>query len=126
MEDPELNKNDSPLNNLINLIESLRGPDGCPWDKKQVPQSMVIYLIEETYELADAIRSENSDEICEELGDVLFHIFFLARMFQEKEHFSIDDPLLTDDGNIRVEYASDEPSVLDNLEQKDIQKKVQR
>jgi MazG family protein len=91
LEDPELNKKDSPLNDLINLIKSLRGPDGCPWDKKQVPQSMVIYLIEETYELADAIRSENSDEISEELGDVLFHIFFLARMFQEKEHFSIDD-----------------------------------
>lgn len=91
MEDRELNRKESPITRLIKLIESLRGPDGCPWDKKQTPQSMVIYLIEEVYELADAIRSENPDEISEELGDVLFHIFFLARMFQESGEFSIDD-----------------------------------
>ncbi len=91
MEDPELNRKESPITRLIKLIESLRGPDGCPWDKKQTPQSMVIYLIEEVYELADAIRSENPDEISEELGDVLYHIFFLARMFQESGEFSIDD-----------------------------------
>ena len=85
MEDPELKDKKSPLNDLINLIERLRGPDGCPWDKKQVPQSMVIYLIEEIYELAEAIRSDNPDDVCEELGDVLFH------MFQEEGHFSIDE-----------------------------------
>ena len=51
----------------------------------------MIYLIEEVYELADAIRSENPDEISEELGDVLFHVFFLARMFQEVGSFSIED-----------------------------------
>ena len=91
MENPEINKEKSTINDLIKLIESLRGPDGCPWDKKQTPQSMVIYLIEEIYELADAIRSENPDEISEELGDVLFHVFFLARMFQERGDFSIQD-----------------------------------
>jgi MazG family protein len=91
VEDPELNKKKSPINDLINLIESLRGPSGCPWDKKQTPESMVIYLIEEIYELADAIRSENPAEISEELGDVLFHVFFLARMFQEGGDFSIED-----------------------------------
>jgi MazG family protein len=91
LEDPELNNKKSPLKDLINLIERLRGPNGCPWDKKQAPQSMVIYLIEEIYELAEAIRSDHPDDVCEELGDVLFHIFFLARMFQEKGHFSIDE-----------------------------------
>jgi MazG family protein len=91
LEDPELKDKKPPLNDLINLIERLRGPDGCPWDKKQVPQSMVIYLIEEIYELAEAIRSDNPDEVCEELGDVLFHIFFLVKMFQEEGHFSIDE-----------------------------------
>ena len=91
MEAPQLNKEKSSIYDLINLIESLRGPDGCPWDRKQTPQSMVIYLIEEIYELADAIRSENPDEISEELGDVLFHVFFLARMFQESGEFSIED-----------------------------------
>ena len=68
MEDPELKGKNSPLNDLIQLIESLRGPDGCPWDKKQVPASIVIYLIEEIYELDDAIRSGNPDEICEDCG----------------------------------------------------------
>jgi tetrapyrrole methylase family protein/MazG family protein len=52
---------------------------------------MVVYLIEEIYELADAIETGNVDEICEELGDVLFHVFFLARLFQEAGSFSIDD-----------------------------------
>lgn len=91
MEHPEIKAEKSSLQNLIKLIESLRGPDGCPWDQKQTPQSMMVYLIEEIYELADAIESENPDEIREELGDVLFHIFFLARMFQETGSFSIDD-----------------------------------
>lgn len=91
MEHPEINKENSTIHDLIKLIESLRGPDGCPWDKKQTPQSLVIFLIEEIYELADAIRSENPDEISEELGDVLFHVFFLARMFQERGEFSIQD-----------------------------------
>ena len=91
MEHPEIKEKKSSLQDLIKLIESLRGPDGCPWDRKQTPQSMVVYLIEEIYELAEAIESENLDEICEELGDVLFHIFFLARMFQETGSFSIDD-----------------------------------
>jgi tetrapyrrole methylase family protein/MazG family protein len=52
---------------------------------------MLIYLIEELYELADAIETENPDDICEELGDVLFHVFFMARMFHEMGHFSIQD-----------------------------------
>lgn len=91
MEHPEIKEKNSSLNDLIILIESLRGPHGCPWDRKQTPRSMVVYLIEEIYELADAIESGNSDEICEELGDVLFHVFFLARMFQESGSFSVDD-----------------------------------
>lgn len=94
MEDPEIKAGKSPLQNLIKLVESLRGPDGCPWDQKQTPQSMMVYLIEEIYELADAIESDNPDEVREELGDVLFHIFFLARMFQETGTFSIDDVAL--------------------------------
>ena len=52
---------------------------------------MVVYLIEEVYELADAIAVGQVDEICEELGDVLFHVFFLARLFQESGSFSMDD-----------------------------------
>ena len=89
MEDPKLNEKSFALFDLIKLVESLRGPNGCPWDRKQTPRSMLVYLIEELYELADAIETENPDDICEELGDVLFHIFFMARMFHEMGHFSI-------------------------------------
>ena len=91
MEDPKLNGKSLALFDLINLVESLRGPNGCPWDRKQTPRSMLVYLIEELYELADAIETENPDDICEELGDVLFHVFFMARMFHEMGHFSIHD-----------------------------------
>jgi len=52
---------------------------------------MLVYLIEELYELADALETEDFEEICAELGDVLFHVFFMARMFQELGHFSIQD-----------------------------------
>jgi tetrapyrrole methylase family protein/MazG family protein len=79
----------NPFDALIKLIESLRGENGCPWDKRQTPQNIAIYLIEEIYELVDAITSNRPDEICEELGDVLFHIFFLARIYQEIGHFDI-------------------------------------
>lgn len=91
MEDPELKEKSFALFDLIKLVESLRGPNGCPWDRKQTPRSMLVYLIEELYELADAIETENPDDICEELGDVLFHVFFMARMFHEMGHFSIHD-----------------------------------
>lgn len=91
MEDPKLNEKSFALFDLIKLVESLRGPDGCPWDRKQTPRSMLVYLIEELYELADAIETGNPDDICEELGDVLFHVFFMARMFHEMGHFSIHD-----------------------------------
>ncbi|MFH2218042.1 MAG: nucleoside triphosphate pyrophosphohydrolase [Pseudomonadota bacterium] len=76
---------------VIRLIEKLRGPDGCPWDKKQTPRSISVYLVEEIYELVDAIESGDPDGICEELGDVLFHILFIARLFQENGRFSIQD-----------------------------------
>lgn len=76
---------------LIELVETLRGDTGCPWDRKQTPQSMSVHLIEEIYELIEAIDLENPDHICEELGDVLFHIFFLANIYQEKGHFDIAD-----------------------------------
>jgi MazG family protein len=91
VEDPKLKQNTFSINNLLKLIESLRGPNGCPWDRKQTPRSMLVYLLEEMYELADAIEAENPEEICEELGDVLFHIFFMARMFEETGQFSIHD-----------------------------------
>ena len=79
------------INALNKLIDALRGENGCPWDKKQTPRSMSVYLVEEIYELLEAIESGNTDDICEELGDVLFHILFIAKLFQEMGSFNIED-----------------------------------
>jgi MazG family protein len=89
VENPKHDSEISAIIDLIEIIETLRGSNGCPWDRKQTPSSMIAYLIEEVYELAEAVETDNYDEICEELGDVLFHIFFMARMYQESGHFSI-------------------------------------
>lgn len=80
----------SAMDGLIGVIESLRGPGGCPWDREQTPRSIVRYLLEEAYELADAIESEDAEPVCEELGDVLFHVLFLAHMFAEKGQFDLE------------------------------------
>ncbi len=75
---------------IIQLIETLRGENGCPWDKKQTPKTLYIYLVEEVYELIDAIDSGDRDSICEELGDVLFQILFLVSLYQDMGYFEID------------------------------------
>jgi len=79
------------INSIIELIERLRGENGCPWDRKQTPKTIAVYLIEEVYELVDAIESGDPDGVCEELGDVLFHILFIAGLFREMGHFNIKD-----------------------------------
>ena len=80
----------SSIDVLIQLIETLRSENGCPWDRQQTPRSIAVYLTEELYELIDAIAADNSDRVCEELGDVLFHILFIARMYEEIGRFDID------------------------------------
>ena len=89
MEDSTLTQSSNSLDDLFRLVKTLRGENGCPWDKKQTPESVAIYLIEEVYELVDAIESGNSEQIREELGDVLFHIVFMARMFEERKEFDL-------------------------------------
>jgi tetrapyrrole methylase family protein/MazG family protein len=73
------------------LVKTLRGKHGCPWDQKQTPRNAAVYLIEEVFELADAIEAGNPEHIREELGDVLFHIVFIARIFQERGEFDLSD-----------------------------------
>ena len=78
------------IDGLNKLVKTLRGENGCPGDRKQTPRSMAVYLVEETYELLDAIESDNPEAVCEELGDVLFHILFMSRMFEETADFDLD------------------------------------
>ena len=78
------------LGAIIALIQRLRGEDGCPWDQKQTPQSLAVYLIEEMYELVDAVASGNAHAVCEELGDVVFQVLFMAEIFSESGSFDLD------------------------------------
>ncbi len=75
------------------IVKRLRSPDGCPWDRKQSPATLKKYLIEESYELLEAIDLEDYNNIRDELGDLLFQIVFLTILFEEKGHFSIEDIL---------------------------------
>jgi uncharacterized protein YabN with tetrapyrrole methylase and pyrophosphatase domain len=72
----------TPIERLLSLIETLRGENGCPWDQKQTPDTMARYLIEEVYELVDAIISKDADAVCEEAGDVLFQLLFVIHLFK--------------------------------------------
>jgi tetrapyrrole methylase family protein/MazG family protein len=84
-----LNHTGPTFEDIINLIETLRGDNGCPWDKKQTPATMVRYLVEETFELMDAIQSDDEADICEELGDVLFLVLFVAVQYQAAGRFDM-------------------------------------
>lgn len=74
---------------LVELIAKLRSPDGCPWDVRQTEESVKIYVLEEAYEVLDAIERASSEDLCSELGDLLFQILFLARMAEEKSNFTL-------------------------------------
>jgi tetrapyrrole methylase family protein/MazG family protein len=78
---------------LLQLIARLRAEDGCPWDRKQTPHTLAAYLIEEMYELVEAITADDTDAICEELGDLLFQILFLAVLYQEQGCFTLNESL---------------------------------
>lgn len=82
---------ETSLTRLLDIIEKLRSPDGCLWDRKQKKEDIVKYLLEETYELVDAIDTGSSQALKEEMGDVLFQILFLARISEEAGEFTISD-----------------------------------
>lgn len=67
---------------ILEVIDTLTGPDGCPWDKEQTPASLCDYLVEECFELTDAIRRNEPGETAEELGDVLFLLLFIGRAME--------------------------------------------
>ena len=83
----------SRLLDVVAVMDRLRSPGGCPWDAEQTHESLVMYLIEESHEAAEAIESGDREHICEELGDVLLQVAFQSRVAQEhaQEPFDIDD-----------------------------------
>ena len=76
---------------LVSLMHALRAPGGCPWDAEQTHASIKQYVIEEAYEVLEAIDSGSDDDLCEELGDLLLQVVFHAEMARERTAFSIHD-----------------------------------
>lgn len=76
---------------LLDIMATLRSPNGCPWDAQQTPESLKPYLLEETYEVLDALDRNEPMSICDELGDLLLQIVFHARIFEERGLFTMTD-----------------------------------
>jgi MazG family protein len=79
------------FDDLVAIMDRLRGPDGCPWDREQTYATLRGFLIEECYEVVDALDRQELPALCEELGDLLFQIVFLARLGKEDRAFSAAD-----------------------------------
>ena len=102
----------SALEELQAVIERLTDAEnGCPWDKEQTPESLTEYLIEESHELVSAIRSGNTADVCEELGDVAFLLLFVAHLYQTRGQFSLDDAL----NNNRAKMVRRHPHVFGDM-----------
>ncbi|HEX6256451.1 MAG TPA: nucleoside triphosphate pyrophosphohydrolase [Euzebyales bacterium] len=119
---------------LVEVERRLRGPDGCPWDREQDHASLAPYAVEEVYELLAAITDGTSDDIAEELGDVLLQVVFHAQIADDDERFDIDavargivDKLVRRHphvfGNARADSAA---SVMANWEQLKAAEKPER
>ena len=80
----------SNFERIVEVIETLTGPEGCPWDKEQTPKSLCDYLVEECFELVDAVRRDNPEETAEELGDVLFLLLFIGRLMDREQPGFLD------------------------------------
>ena len=83
----------SQLQRLAEVMDELRSPGGCPWDAEQTHESLLKYLLEESYEFVDAVHGDNRAHMREELGDVLLQVYFHARIAEEDpvDPFSIQD-----------------------------------
>jgi len=80
-----------PLDRLVELVDRLRSPKGCPWDQAQTFQTIKSYLIEEAYEAAEALEAEDAAWAKEELGDLLFQVVFACQLFREEGLFDLTE-----------------------------------
>lgn len=105
-----VNKKD--FQDLLDIIETLRNPGGCPWDREQTHESLKSALLEECYEVIDAIENEDEDALIEELGDVLLQVVFHASIGKEDGYFDIMDVI----GGISNKMINRHPHVFGNEE----------
>ena len=80
-----------PIDRLRTIVRILRGPGGCPWDIEQTQKSLIPNILEEAYEAADAIRSENKNNVIEELGDLLLQVVMQSEIASESDDFFLED-----------------------------------
>ncbi len=81
------------LSQLIEIVEKLRAPGGCPWDRDQTQASLLPYFLEEIYEVIESVEEWNMELLKEELGDILLHVVFQASIGKENEDFTLQDSL---------------------------------
>lgn len=86
-----MSANDSAFANLVRIMDRLRDPGGCPWDREQTYATLRNYLLEECYEVVEALDAGDREGLREELGDLLFQIVFLSRLAQEEGAFTAED-----------------------------------
>lgn len=84
-------KNKYTMDDLLEIMKILRSPEGCPWDREQTHKTIRNNLIEETYEAVEAVDTEDSELLCEELGDVLLQVVFHAQLEKENGGFDFSD-----------------------------------
>ena len=78
---------------LLEIVEKLRGPDGCSWDREQTHESLLPYFLEETYEVIESIEENDWSTLKEELGDVMLHVALQSQIATERKRFDIADSL---------------------------------
>lgn len=76
---------------LTDIIAALRAPDGCPWDREQTFETMKTYLFNETQEVFEAVNRQDTDNLCEELGDVLLQVMLYSQIAKDQDLFDISD-----------------------------------
>lgn len=81
------------LMELLAVLDRLRSPDGCPWDREQTSRSLIPYLLEETYEVIESIEDENYQALREELGDLLLHVLFQGAIAENEGWFTLEECL---------------------------------
>jgi len=86
-----MKQNKYTMQELLDIMSRLRAPDGCPWDREQDHKSLKRYLIEEAYEVLEAIDEENPAKLCDELGDLLLQVIFHAQIAKENGQFDFGD-----------------------------------
>ena len=103
---------------LVSIVKKLRSPEGCDWDKEQTHESLMPYLLEEVYEVIEAIERKDFDLLKEELGDLLLHVIFQADLAEDKSKFNIKDSI----DFVNKKLISRHPHIFDDENNKSWQK----